>query len=390
MLANLPPSGWKLFDPIKDFSGTADRAGICGDEKGANDHMIGGSFMPYSTVPIMANWKKGGLVDLTAELDTNHNGFFEFHLCNLDRCAENDISPRCFTQGHCYKLERVAHPDCEDKDVDTTHDCGPIDPENKGRWYVPCRRGDHVGVHIVGGPSGTMRYRLPPNVECKHCVLQWYWATANSCAPPGFLAFFERFSEPFGNSCPSDGGGLGAYRKGMETCSGRSIPEEFWSCADVQITKDGKSAGPVQAVGDKSGGRSKPSPTPMAESPSATMTPMPTVSTAMPEPSPEASPQPAGNSDEEELARDRQGVFQRARRGLRMDLLRAANKPSSEKEKERADAENGLCYLEGEECDGKKSCCDKTMVCVQQYKDGTFVCRFWWSLWKDSEARQAS
>lgn len=351
---NLPPGGWDIFEPTKDFAGTADRAGLCGDPKGRNYHMIGGDFMPYKTVPIVANWKTNSEVDFQAELDTNHNGYFEFNICNLDTCGKPDIHPSCFTGGHCAKLLRVPHKDCENPDVNTDYECGPIDDKYPGRWYVPCRNTGHVGVHIVGGSTGTMRYKLPKGFKCKHCVVQWYWATANSCAPRGFLEYMKDHNNPFGTTCESDGGGRGAHRPGMAPCGGSSLPEEFWSCADVSITNNGKSAGPVKAVG-----------------------------------SPVDDPG-TGSNDEEEAKENPDKVIEKVQEEVEKDVEMTANEETGErKERERQDAE-GDVVSEDQPCDGTLPCAHTSMFCVYTESTGGFSCRYWWSLWKDAEARSAS
>ena len=164
-------------------------------------------------------------------------------MCNLDECGTSDLDGKCFKNGHCVKLNRLPNSDCEDPNLDTQQECGPIDDAYPGRFYVPCRKTDHVGVHIVGGEKGTMRYQLPRGLKCDHCVVQWYWASANSCAPRGFLEYFKNYKDPFGETCPSDGGALGARNPTMSECGGDRVPEEFWSCSDVQITSDGSSSG---------------------------------------------------------------------------------------------------------------------------------------------------
>lgn len=234
---HLPADGWREYEPIIDFAGSATRAGLCGDAVGQNDHMLGGTFMPssYGGAPIVANWTEGATVDFTAELDTNHNGYFEYFLCDLDACGSSDIRGTCFQNGHCHRLLRVPHPFCESPSARSHYECGPIDSKYPGRWYVPCRKTGHVGVHIVGGDNGYMRYRLPKGVTCKHCVVQWYWATANSCAPRGFLDYMLTHNAPFGTTCPGDSGTKGTFRDDMTDCGGSMVPEEFWSCADVSI-----------------------------------------------------------------------------------------------------------------------------------------------------------
>lgn len=349
---HLPPNGWNVFDPVKDFDGTSRRAGLCGDPKGRMDHMIGGDFMPYKHVPIVSHYKTGAEVDFVAELDTNHNGYFEYFLCNLDKCSASDISGECFKEKQCYRLLRVPHPDCQKPSRKTHYECGPIDPVYPGRWYLPCRKTGHVGVHIVGGTSGTMRYKLPEGVECNHCVIEWYWATANSCAPRGFKEYIKGFNFPFGKTCDSDGGGRGTYRDNMSKCGGKTVPEEFWSCADVQITKNGKSAGPVVAVSE-----------------------------AREDPDVRAN-------DDEEVRNDPDGVGKKAAEELKEDIEMAANESSGERKREEVRAANGECVLEDEPCDGNIDCCDTQQVCVYTARAGGFSCRFWWSLWKDVEDRE--
>jgi len=233
--ANMPSGGWKKYDPINDFDGCANRAGLCGDAKGGEDHLVGGRFMPYSTVPIVAKWTSGAVVDVTVQVDTNHNGYFDFFLCNLDACGTPDIQSKCFKEGHCHKLKRIPKAECENPTPATHMKCGPVDSQNKGSWYVPCRNSAGANQQLFGGSEGTMKYKLPDGVRCAHCVMQWYYATGNSCAPPGFLEYMETYERPFGTTCDSDGGGRGAHRIGMNTCGGSTVPEEFWSCADVEI-----------------------------------------------------------------------------------------------------------------------------------------------------------
>ncbi|KAI0563442.1 Cellulose/chitin-binding protein [Gracilaria domingensis] len=196
-----------------------------------------------------------------------------------------------------------------------------------------------------------MRYQLPPDFECKHCVVQWYWATANSCAPRGFKEYIENYNFPFGTTCDSDGGGRGTYRADMSVCGGSSLPEEFWSCADVQITPDGTSAGAVQALANP-------------------------------------VPDPAVVADDEtEVKENPQEVLEMASQGLENDITMTANEDSGKRKQEEMMAASGDCILEDQPCDGGTECCDMQQFCVKTDRAGGFTCRFWWSLWEDSEAR---
>lgn len=347
--ANLPPSGWSVYDPINNPD-TARRAGLCGDPYGRNEHMIGGDFMPYDYVPINNVYKKGSTIDFMVEIDTNHNGYIEFFLCNLDKCNKTDLDVSCFNQPKkpsCQRLIRVPHNDCENTTIDTTYECGPIDPVYPSRFYLPCRNTGHVGIHILGGESGTMRYRLPKRLTCRHCVVQMYWGTANSCNPRGVKEYFSRFNMPFGTTCPSDGGGKGAHAPWLSECSGDRVPEEFWTCSDIQITRKGKSAGQVKAI-------------------------------------PLGGIQESSKSNDEEMAKsDPAGTILVSTGEMKGDINAEASEDKQDDMKEEKDAENGKCILEDNPCEATVPCCDVEQVCVYTVKSGGFTCRFWWALWEE-------
>ena len=63
----------------------------------------------------------------------------------------------------------------------------PIAPARPGRFYLPCRDTSR-GIWQMFGPGRKILYKLPAGMRCRHCVLQWYWATANSCNPAGTKA----------------------------------------------------------------------------------------------------------------------------------------------------------------------------------------------------------
>lgn len=224
--------GWKPWEPLDKTKIRSD-AGLCGDpisEPAPRAHEKGGAFGPPKAMPYSAVYKSGQTVQFEVDVTTNHNGFFEFFICDVDRC-DDDISEDCFKRNQCRQLMRTKVAACESQN---SKECGPIDPDYPGRWIVPCRKGGHVGEHFMGGVH--MQYKLPSGFRCKHCVIQWYWATANSCNPPGFKEYFDKFPMESWGKCPGDGGAFGARNPGLSQCGGTTFPEEFWSCADVRVT----------------------------------------------------------------------------------------------------------------------------------------------------------
>lgn len=182
--------------------------------------------------PIVATYKSGQEVDFEVKITAHHNGHMVFHLCDLDACGTRDIDKSCFQKKTCYQLERVKMPECEDTSIDTSTTCGPIDEAYPNRWYLPCLKsgGSHVGSNMYGGKDGSMRYKLPAGVTCKHCVVQWQWWSANACHAPGVVEYFRKYN-PF--QCEN---GKSVYSPNLGGCE---VPEEFASCADVTVTASG-------------------------------------------------------------------------------------------------------------------------------------------------------
>lgn len=232
---------WTPYEPTNPKLPFRRDHGMCGDpisDTAPRDHEAGGKW-GYPKSPITANYKTGQIVEFVVDVTTNHNGWFDFFICDATKCG-GDISEKCFKDGHCHTLMREKTPACESE---KSKECAPVDEKYPGRWYIPCRRGDHVGEHFMGGPF--MRYKLPPGFKSEHAVIQFYWVTANSCNPPGFIDYFKRYPMKVWGKCPGDGGSLGGRNPTLGECGGPSFPEEFWGCADVSVGGTGK----VKAAG---------------------------------------------------------------------------------------------------------------------------------------------
>lgn len=233
--------GWMPFEPLK--KGFVWRAGVCGDLKPANkgpysadtkakmiEHMRGGEY--YNGGIISATYRKGGVIGIGLSIVAHHNGFIEAHLCNVSKCG-GEISESCFRQGHCQQLKRAKNNLC---DSGRGRWCGPIDKKYPGRWYLPCTRYPLKNFKVESFDAKYILYRLPKHVTCEHCVLQWFWSTANSCNPPGVIDYFDGDDRPrtWGN-CVGQGGARGGVARGQQPCSKNRFPEEYLQCADIRI-----------------------------------------------------------------------------------------------------------------------------------------------------------
>lgn len=223
--------GWTPYNPnLWNFQ---PRAGVCGDTLWGphkNDHLRGGKY--YNGGLIHKTFKQGSVISIDVAVTEHHNGYFAFWLCDVKKCG-GEISWDCFKQGHCYRLQRAYDPKCENR---YNRNCAPIDPKNRHRWYVPCRgQGWHNRKKVMYG-GGHMLYQLPKGLTCQHCVLQWYWTSANSCNPPGTREFFTGPRSPFWGKCIGQGGAIGGWRRHSGLCGGWNFAEEYLQCADIRIT----------------------------------------------------------------------------------------------------------------------------------------------------------
>ena len=228
-------AGWTPFTPLEPSFRW--RYGVCGDLKKKPDHLRGGVF--YNHAQVVAEYPQAGVVSVQINVLAHHNGFMELHVCDVARCG-GEISEDCFRAGHCYPLPRARNPKC---DAGTSKRCAPVDRAYPGRWYFPCSTRRHgKGLQSFGGPSEeTILYRLPENLACEHCVLQWFWSAANACNPRGVVEFFDGPDAPrTWGMCPGQAGALGGVTRVQQQCGrgrdGRQrFPEEYVSCADITI-----------------------------------------------------------------------------------------------------------------------------------------------------------
>lgn len=144
------------------------KCGVCGDAWDApspRPHEIGGRF---GKGVIVRRYAPKDPITIKVELTANHNGYFQFRVCD-------DPKP---TQ------------ECLDKNV------LQIDGRDGTKFYPK-----------DGNKVYEMKYRLPEEFECAHCVLQWRYIAGNNWG-----------------TCEN---GTGAVGCGPQ--------EEFRACADIAI-----------------------------------------------------------------------------------------------------------------------------------------------------------
>ncbi|CAM9449279.1 unnamed protein product, partial [Ascophyllum nodosum] len=211
------------------------RHGICGDPEQTAAEGSNRYGNANSMYPVLETYTEGSVLEVKVVVSTTHHGHLEFFLCDT---SDLDDPEGVVTQG-CFNM----HPlDRAEDDGDAS----PIDPNFPGRYFVDptCRSGETDQTILPGAFPGdviTARYQLPSGVTCSHCVVQMAHYTGNSCMHPGY----EEFNPPsWPSKCAPNKGDW--ILTGLNMCGvGDSYPEEYWNCADIEITSDGTPSDPA-------------------------------------------------------------------------------------------------------------------------------------------------
>ncbi|XP_047538540.1 uncharacterized protein LOC125072076 [Vanessa atalanta] len=145
------------------------KCGVCGDAWDApkpRPHELGGRF---GKGVIVRRYAPKDTIVVKVELTANHNGYFEFRVCDDPKATDQD---------------------CMDKSI--------LHLEGKAETKYYPREGNRIY---------EMKYQLPDNLECTHCVMQWRYIAGNNWG-----------------TCDN---GTGAVGCGPQ--------EEFRACADIAI-----------------------------------------------------------------------------------------------------------------------------------------------------------
>lgn len=148
------------------------KCGLCGDPYGwltPRAHEYGGIFGSS----IVKSYTQGSIITVTAKLTANHRGYFYFKICNLDNELESEA---CFER---YKMYMAV--------------------DGAEVYRLPSTQAKDYEVSL----------KLPSNLYCNHCVLQWTYVAGNNW-------------------------GVCTNGTGMLGCGPQ---EHFRSCSDVQINR---------------------------------------------------------------------------------------------------------------------------------------------------------
>ncbi|XP_014238732.1 uncharacterized protein LOC106660314 [Trichogramma pretiosum] len=122
------------------------KCGLCGDNYALAQPRPNENGGKYGRGVIVRSYKEGQEIDVKVKVEANHKGYFEFSLCPLSDGKQLE-SEECFD----------AHP---------------------------LKLADGSSRHRLSGTpfqyEVDLKLKLPEGLKCEHCVLRWYWITANN------------------------------------------------------------------------------------------------------------------------------------------------------------------------------------------------------------------
>ncbi|XP_064596544.1 uncharacterized protein LOC135463156 [Liolophura sinensis] len=139
------------------------KCGLCGDPfDGPRENEAGGKF---ANGIITRTYEQGEIIEIVVNLTATHGGYFEFKLC-ANNDAHTPITQECLDQ---HLLTRADNPgETRYSDI----------PE---------------GRYVNGLPTpyvARIKYKLPDDLTCQQCVLQWRYITAHNPGLPYQEEFF--------------------------------------------------------------------------------------------------------------------------------------------------------------------------------------------------------
>ena len=152
------------------------KCGVCGDPwNGPRENEVGGK---YANGIIVRKYEPGQVIRVVVDLTANHKGWFEFRICPNENPSK-PITQDCLDQ---FLLRQAKN--------------------NEPRYMVPSENGRSLM---------KVDLKLPANLKCINCVLQWKYNAGNSWGTD-----------------PVSGRG----------CIGCGNQEQFYGCADIAIGYD--------------------------------------------------------------------------------------------------------------------------------------------------------
>lgn len=171
----------------------------CGVSQSGSRAVFGEGALSFRSTGIKTTYTAGQVIDMEVKMTAYHGGRFDFKLQDVGNL--DDPVGSLWESSTLLTVESFSPP------CDNPSYCG-IEPciATKSCAQIPMAPyTGHNGIYSI-------QVKLPDDIQCTHCVLQWIYVTANSC---------------------------GGSKVSCDTS------EHFWNCADLEITGG---SGPVSPV----------------------------------------------------------------------------------------------------------------------------------------------
>lgn len=184
--------------------------GLCGDPPDNRKHEGGGGFEKDNGGYRITTYRQGSTITISLDMRVVHGGYNEYRVCPVPDGVEGLEERKHVTEA------------CLDKTV-----LQRADGKGTRTYFDP-----KLEIRDHGSTIIKMAYKLPANLVCKRCVLQWMWVTGNSCTPPNTPDQFK-------------------IARDLSICGQNGAnPEQFWNCADITIVgSNDKVPSPVNGNG---------------------------------------------------------------------------------------------------------------------------------------------
>lgn len=200
---NFDDNGLNCGGTFWQWSKVSGKCGVCGDGYNLPQlHVYPGK---YAKGVITKHYTTGQIIRVKIDITANHMGYFEFRLGKLQTPP--------VTQSKLTHLLKL--------------------PNGDTRWFL---NGNEENLLV------TIELKLPDDLSCDHCVLQWFWRSGNSwgCGNNGCGIGYGP-QESYANCAdikiePNSGGETNAVAETEVTAQTTYAPTPMETAADVKET----------------------------------------------------------------------------------------------------------------------------------------------------------
>jgi len=218
-----------------------------------------------NSVGVQRNYKAGEIAEFAVGIKVNHQGHYEFRICDRPITGADKANPAlaqaCLNKNLLMRATpaeiMAAYPDFARCVLnDPRPDCQPFDPRHPERVYIPApsalsKLGDKASWKNKDSSKRfqemselhVMHFKIPKDLQCNTCTLQWWWATAfQSCIPDGdYITYFDGPFKTAGWTNPGAWLSYWAHQSEIRRdgsprrCRDNNLGEEWINCADISV-----------------------------------------------------------------------------------------------------------------------------------------------------------